>query len=224
MKAGIEMELREYWYIVRKRLLMVLFIPLVTAIVSGYYIMHKPPIYIVSETVLMTETNQVNGTPDTATDTGVLQSQFFTDIVNRDTGSHYTLADLIPIVFTFNGTLVTMSLNTTDVTYGTDLLNAISTTMTTDHSIPGFSGGTVIDPATSIPALLHQKRTIILATVMALIAGLGLAFLREYLDLRLKSEQDLARHLSIPVLGSVDEYKNINKKRRKERATSQTQL
>ncbi|WDL95246.1 YveK family protein [Alicyclobacillus sp. ALC3] len=218
------MELREYWYVIRRRLLMVLFIPFVTAIVSGFYIMHRPPTYTVSETVLMTETNQLNGVPDTATDTGVLQSQFFTDIINQDTGSHYTLTDLLPIVFTFNGTLVTMSLNTTDATYGTDLLRAISTTMTTDHNIPGFNGGTVIDPATTTPALLHQKRTIILATAMALIAGLGLAFLREYLDLRFKNEQDIARHLSIPVLGSVDEYRDVKKRRRKDRAASQTQL
>jgi capsular polysaccharide biosynthesis protein len=44
---------------------------------------------------------------------------------------------------------------------------------------------------------------IAIATVVGLMAGVGLAFLLEYLDNTIKSEQDIEKQLKLPVLGMV---------------------
>lgn len=44
---------------------------------------------------------------------------------------------------------------------------------------------------------------ILIAFIVGLMAGIGVAFLREYLDNTIKTEQDVERLLGLPVLGSV---------------------
>ncbi|MBS4204795.1 YveK family protein [Lederbergia citrea] len=68
---------------------------------------------------------------------------------------------------------------------------------------------------------------IAIALVVGLMAGVGLAFLLEYLDNTIKTEQDVERILELPVLGSIatfDEQKDNRPSRnnRKSRVRSET--
>lgn len=58
--------------------------------------------------------------------------------------------------------------------------------------------GTDPSPIKPKPAL-----NIAIALVVGLMAGVGLAFLLEYLDNTIKNEQDIEKHLGLPVLGAV---------------------
>ena len=49
---------------------------------------------------------------------------------------------------------------------------------------------------------------IAIALVVGLMAGVGLAFLLEYLDNTIKNEQDIERILELPVLGSIAQIDN----------------
>ncbi|MBS4223358.1 YveK family protein [Lederbergia citrea] len=63
---------------------------------------------------------------------------------------------------------------------------------------------------------------IAIAFVVGLIAGVGLAFLLEYLDNTIKTEQDVERILELPVLGSIatfDEQKDNRKSRTNRKAS-----
>jgi len=42
-----------------------------------------------------------------------------------------------------------------------------------------------------------------IAFVVGLMTGVGLAFLLEYLDNTIKTEEDVEKHLGLPVLGAV---------------------
>ena len=44
-----------------------------------------------------------------------------------------------------------------------------------------------------------------LGIILGLMVGVGLAFLREYLDRTLRTEEDIQRHLDLPVLGIIPE-------------------
>jgi capsular polysaccharide biosynthesis protein len=57
-----------------------------------------------------------------------------------------------------------------------------------------------IDPS---PIKPKPVLNIAIAIVVGLITGVGLAFLLEYLDNTIKNEQDIEKHLGLPVLGAI---------------------
>jgi len=59
-----------------------------------------------------------------------------------------------------------------------------------------------------------------LALVVGLMLGIGIAFLLEYLDNTIKSEQDIERLLQVPVLGAVAAFDHTNKKKEVSRGGS----
>lgn len=63
----------------------------------------------------------------------------------------------------------------------------------------------VVDRATpeSVPFKPHKKRMLMVAMLLALMAGVGLAFLLDRLDNTVKSREDLEDRLGLPVLGEV---------------------
>ena|GEM_PF-6170847 len=201
------MELREYWLVMRKKLWIVLLLPLLAAAVSTLYVLHKGTWYTVEETLLVNETQNASGTPDTATYVGVLQSQLFAETLNRQASSNYTVRELNQISYQFNGQLITMALDTRNPAYGRKILTAIGETVDSSHLIPNITGGVVIDPPATTPMSKHRIRDVALATGLALLAAIGIAFLQEYLDLRFKSEADIVRYLNISPLGVVSQYK-----------------
>jgi capsular exopolysaccharide synthesis family protein len=60
------------------------------------------------------------------------------------------------------------------------------------------------------PAKPNKKRNILLAVVLGLFGGVGLAFFIEYLDNTVKSPEDIEEKLDIPVIGAIPLYKNEN--------------
>lgn len=78
----------------------------------------------------------------------------------------------------------------------------------------------ILDAATVNTSPVDPKPliNIAIALVVGLMAGVGLAFLLEYFDSTLKSEQDIERILELPVLGNIaviDDAKMEELKRRK---------
>ena len=58
-----------------------------------------------------------------------------------------------------------------------------------------------------------RERNIMMAFVVSLLAGIGLAFLLDYLDDSVKSSDDISRHLGLPTLALIPHY--ISSERRK---------
>ncbi|HZG73370.1 MAG TPA: Wzz/FepE/Etk N-terminal domain-containing protein [Chondromyces sp.] len=83
---------------------------------------------------------------------------------------------------------------------------------------------TVLSKATAgegmAPVKPQPLLNIAIALVVGLMAGVGLAFLLEYLDNTIKSEQDVERLLELPVLGAVTSMEAETKKGFKEQAKS----
>lgn len=59
----------------------------------------------------------------------------------------------------------------------------------------------------------QRNRNIIAAFLMSLMAGIGLAFLLDYLDDSVKSSDDIGRHLGLPTLAMIPHYSGGDRKR-----------
>jgi len=65
----------------------------------------------------------------------------------------------------------------------------------------------IAEPAVTPLAPINPKkfRKMVLGILFGLMIGIGLAFLLEYLDKSLRTEEDIQRHLDLPVLGVIPE-------------------
>lgn len=204
------MELREYWAIIRKRSLFILFIPLMACIASAYYCLHKTPVYVASTTLLIDEAVASGQGPDPAAYAGIITSQFFTaQLPIADL--HVTPRELASTIgLTFNGqSILAVTITSSDQTFAKQLVTAVAHTIVRNGPgvIPGLQAARVLNHATLTPLPLHQTQDISLATGVGLFLGLGLAFLLEYFDMRFKNEGDIVKYLGIPALGSVVDYR-----------------
>jgi polysaccharide biosynthesis transport protein len=75
-------------------------------------------------------------------------------------------------------------------------LNAVSGTGGTNVSVQNYS-------RRAVPAGPQRLRTIMIALVLSLIAGIGLAFLLDFLDDTIKSVDDISRYINLPSLALI---------------------
>lgn len=61
------------------------------------------------------------------------------------------------------------------------------------------------------PATPNKKRNILLGLILGLFGGIGLAFFLEYLDTTIKTPEDIEEKFNIPVIATVDLFKNKDK-------------
>lgn len=59
----------------------------------------------------------------------------------------------------------------------------------------------------------NRTRNILIAFLASLAAGIGLAFLMDYLDDSVKTSDDVSRHLGLPTLAMIPHHSNFNKRR-----------
>ena len=73
-----------------------------------------------------------------------------------------------------------------------------------------IAANAVADPT---PVSPQRGRNIFVAFLVSLFAGIGLAFLMDYLDDSVKSSEDIGRHLGLPTLALIPHYFGSEKKR-----------
>jgi capsular polysaccharide biosynthesis protein len=211
------MELHEYWRIIKRSLWLILLIPIVTSFVAYYY-SHKTmrPVYQSTATLLTTASASSQSGLAETTLAAILTSQTFDQAVVAEFPSLLlTPSEIANIIQpTTSGSLIYITAVGPNEPYAASVANSVAQTIINQGSMFGLPNASLINPANpNSPAILKSsKKTVIMAGVIGLILSLGIAFLREYLDLRIKTEADMSRFLNIPVLGTVQEYKIKQKK------------
>ena len=71
----------------------------------------------------------------------------------------------------------------------------------------------VTEASGAIPVGPNRTRNVMVAFLLALAAGIGLAFLLDYLDDSVKSSEDISRQLGLPTLALIPHYFGSEKKR-----------
>jgi capsular polysaccharide biosynthesis protein len=223
-----EIDLRQYWEIVRKRWLIVVAIPLIAALTSGIvsFFIIKPS-YEASTTLIVGKKASEEGQAAAQMlDNSVLLAnqqlaKTYATIAQSRTVEESVIKDLnLPLTVDQLDKLVSIDqVKTTEILEikisNTDpkLAASIANTMATEFSkavieIKKVDSVSIVDKAVTpdIPIKPNKKLNILIAFVVGLMASIGLAFLLEYLDNTIKTSNDVENLLGIPVLGIIPNY------------------
>lgn len=125
--------------------------------------------------------------------------------LSYDTG---TLEDKIDVSSEEDSQVVNVTVTDTDPDMAADIANSIVGTFKEDiPEILDVDNVSILTEATvkpdQSPVSPHPKLNIAIAIVLGGMVGVGLAFLLEYMDNTIRTEEDVEKKLGLPVFGSI---------------------
>lgn len=219
-----ELELRQYWQIIRKRIRLVLGIPIIAVIVAAVVSLWvMTPQYQASTTLLVNQTvSQANmqyqdiQTSEALinTYTQLIKSNTIENTVISNLGlkmSSEQLSGMISVSSPDQSQVIELTVTSPNIHQAVTIANNLASVFQTKATqIMEVKNVQVVDkaavPANPSPVKPNKKLNVAIALVLGLMVSIGLAFLLEYLDTRIKTEEDVRRYLALPVLGSIGDY------------------
>ncbi|WP_150269451.1 YveK family protein [Paenibacillus tepidiphilus] len=222
-----ELDLRDYFQIIRKRLWMIISIVIVVCLLAGVYSLFiKKPVYEASTKIIVNQTptqavatqidlNQINTNIQLInTYKEIIKTPAILDVVANEYPQFNTTAEELlkkVNVSSVNNTQV-MTLVVRDNSYerAAEIVNAIS--LVFKQEIPSlFSVENVsilneaklnpdVEPGPVEPNVVMN---LAIAFIVSLMIGLGIAFLLEYLDDTIKTEADIEKYLGLPTIAMI---------------------
>jgi len=213
--------LKELFETVRKRLSFILLLTFSTAVVAAIFSFFIiTPVYQVSTQILVNRstvdenfnTNEVQTNIQLInTYSGIITSPRILDIVSEELKGKYTTAELkekVTVQSEDNSQILSVVVEDPNPNEAAKIANKIGEVFQREVvKIMNVDNVNILTPA-EVPDDISPVKpkpllNIAIAIVVGLMAGVGLAFLFEYLDNTLKTEEDIERYLDLPVLGVI---------------------
>ncbi|TCI58792.1 YveK family protein [Exiguobacterium sp. SH3S1] len=188
---------------------------LIAFLVSSYVIQ---PTYEASTQVLVAPKETQNNMIDTGqvqssvalvnTYRVIIQSPAILEPVQENVvGAPEDISNLITVNSEQNSQVINIAVQHTNPVLATDIANEISTVFSKEvkELMSGVDNVKVLSDA-SVPMFPVSPNILLntaIATVLGLMIGVAIAFLKVVLDRRIKTEQDVETILELPVLGSI---------------------
>jgi capsular polysaccharide biosynthesis protein len=224
MEAFMEetISLKDIALTLRKRLRLIVLIAAVAVAISGiisYFIL--TPVYQASTQILVNQKTTEQPTLDPSqmrTNVDIINTYSIIikspSILNKVVDDYDlqqstdALTGKITVSSEQNAQVFNLTVQDEDPAQAVKLANAISKTFSTEvPSIMNVDNVKVLSPAVlkENPSPIKPKPllNIAIALVVGLMAGVGIAFLLEYLDNTIKTEEDIQNILQLPVLGVI---------------------
>lgn len=225
-----EIDLQQFWEVLRKRWLIVAALPLIAALTSGIisFFILKPSYQASTTLIVGKKAAEAGQAADQMLDNNVLlanqqlaktyatiaQSRTVEQNVIKDLNLTLTVEDLdklISISQVKTTEILDIQVSNTDP----ELAARIANTMAQEFSkaiieIKKVDSVSIVDKAVPPDTPVKPKKTfnILIAFVVGLMTAVALAFLLEYLDNTIKSSEDVESILGIPVLGVIPNYES----------------
>jgi len=223
-----EIDLREYWEVLKKRWIIVVVLPLIAALTSGiisYFVIK--PVYQASTTLIVgKKASEAGQAAVQMLDNSVLQANLqlaktYAAIAQSRTVEQNVIDDLdLPMtvgqldkMISINPVKTTEILEIQVMNTDPELAAAIANSMAGEFSksvieIKKVDSVSIVDTAVipEHPVKPNKPLNVLIAFVVGLMASLGLVFLLEYLDNTIKTSNDVEDILGIPVLGVIPNY------------------
>ncbi|TVY01260.1 YveK family protein [Cohnella terricola] len=230
------MELKQYWTIVKRRLLLIVLLVAVCCLTVGIYSSYfvKPQYEASAKLIVIQYKDSSSLLP--SIDVGSINStigliktykeiirtpRIMKEVVEEYPNLQVTHGQLIRkvSVSSVNETQV-MSISVKDESYenAANIANAVAVVF--QKAVPELmkvDNVSILDTADPQeargPVAPNPKMNVAVAFLLALMAGVGLAFLLDYLDDTIKSEEDIETLLGVPVLTSIPKFEKNDAKR-----------
>lgn len=219
-----ELELREYWHIIRKRWLLVVLIPIIAVIISGVlsFFVIKPE-YQATTTLLVNQkiSNNTALQQDIAasqalvnTYTNIIKSENIESTVISNLHLHMTPAQvngMVSVSSPNQSQVIQVDVTSPSYNEAMQIANGLASVFQQKAQVlMNVQNVQIIDKAlqqvSPHPVKPNKKLNLAIALILGLMVSIGLAFLLEYLDNRIRSEDDVRRYLNLPVLGTVMDF------------------
>ena len=214
-------DLREYFAIIKKRFWIIATLTLVSALVSGaisFFVLK--PVYEANSTLIVnTEKNedtqmitgdQFNVTQKLAVTYGeIIKSRSVLDDVIKNLRLDEDYEDLVKNVTVSpvkDTQIISISVQDTNPKKARDIANQIPSVFTKEAKrITKANDVQVIDKAIlpKNPIKPNKVINVLIAFVLGTMIGLFIVFLLEYLDNKIKTTQDIEKHLGLSVIGVI---------------------
>jgi len=222
MEQRLSMDIREILNIIKKRMLMIVLITLAFTVVAGiisFYVMK--PVYE-SKTSFIISKPMSEATTQTYNDVLMYQNlvKTYSEIAESKTvlklvagklDNKYTVLDLqesASVTSQANTQILLISVMNKNPQDALNIVKAMSDAFI-NESAKVFPNGGVIQvmdepELPTIPVKPNKKLNVAIGFTLGLIVSCGLAFVFEYMDKTIKTENDVAKYLGdIPVLGII---------------------
>ena len=214
-------DLREYFGIIKKRFWIIALITVIAAVVSGIisFFMLKPVYEAKSTLIVNTEKNeetqmitgdQFSVTQKLAVTYGeIIKSRAVLEdvIKNLKLDNEYEeLANNVTVSPVKDTQIISISVQDTNKQKARDIANEIPKVFTKEAKrITKANDVQVIDKATlpKNPIKPNKVMNVLIAFVLGTMIGLFVVFLIEYLDNKMKTPQDIEKHLGLSVIGVI---------------------
>ena len=217
--------LRELFATIRKRMSLILIITVLATVVSGVvsYTMLKP-VYQASTQILVSQAaagslrdiagiSLDNDSKYIETYNVILKSPYILDQVIEELKLDSTAQGLngsVNVAQEGKSQVVTISVNQNDPAKAVTIANEIAKVFQREIAkLMQIDNIHILSPAelpeNPVPVKPQPVLNMAIAFVVGLMLSVGIAFLLEYLDNTIKSEQDIEKLLGLPVLGAISE-------------------
>ncbi len=213
--------LKEIVEVIKKRLRMILLITIIATTISAivsFFIL--TPIYQSSTQLLVNQSqtdqsfdvNQVRTNVELInTYNVIIKSPAILDKVIADLNldkTHSQLNNQVNVSSAQNSQVIEVTVEDPDLSMAVNIANSIATIFKEESStimqVDNVNILSVADASDNpAPVKPNPMLNMAIAFVIGLMVGVGLAFLLEYLDNTIKTEQDIEKHLGLPVLGTI---------------------
>ncbi len=225
-----ELELQQYWAIIRKRWLLVILVPVIAVVMSGVlsFFVIKPQ-YEADTSLLVNQKQSSNPSIQYAeimanqalvkTYSDIIKSATVEQAVIDQLNLPYTTAQLdktITVSSPDQSQVIRVKVVSPSQSLSTNIANSLAQVFQNKaQTLMDVQNVQIVDQAVSPqnphPVKPNKKLNIAIAFILGLMVSLGMAFLMEYLDNRLRTEEDVRRYLNLPVLGAIIDYESERK-------------
>lgn len=214
--------LKELFQTLRKRIFLIISVTLIAMIVSGvvsYFVL--TPEYKSSTQILINQAkedqsiynyNEVQTNVQLiSTYSVILKSAAILNEVKNDLQLNMSVSELnnkITVESAQNSQIMTISVTDSDPAIALEIANKTAEVFESEIvKIMSVDNVTILplasDQENQSPISPNPPINIAIAAVVGLLIGIGLAFLLEYLDNTVKTEQDIEKLIGLPVLGGI---------------------
>ncbi|MBU8771468.1 Wzz/FepE/Etk N-terminal domain-containing protein [Cytobacillus firmus] len=221
--------LKELFQTLKKRFSLIIAITIIAVMISGivsYFVL--TPIYQSSTQILVNQSKDEQGLYNynevqtnlqlINTYNVIIKSAAILELVKEQLDLDITAAELnekITVQSEQNSQVVTLSVQDEDPQMAADIANKTAEVFQKEIvEIMNVNNVTIIAKAelgeNPSPVKPQPLLNIAIAMVVGLMAGVGIAFLLEYLDNTIKDEQDIEKAVGLPVLGVIATIEETN--------------